>query len=1151
MRVRLEKDNALILHDGEPFARGGEAVIWALADRPSYLAKVYHQPTPDQADKLAAMIANPPDDPTAKQGHSSIAWPTQRLLDDEGRCVGFVMPRVDKARSLFDVYNPKSRLQTWPLFHYGYLLRTARNLAIAVRALHARGYVLGDLNESNVLVNAKALVTVVDTDSFQVRNGPRVFRCIVGKPEYIAPEAQGASFAEINQTPEQDNFALAVLIFQLLMQGTHPFAGRFTGEGEPETLARRILGGYFPYAKKPSGPYEPNPTAPPFVVPPPQVRDLMRRCFEQGHARPSQRPDAGAWQKALAEADGELSECVANSQHHFHQSLDACPWCALAAKQGRDPFPAKGKVQNGAEKSGKNKVASTAVSAVKPRGAKALPDAILLPDRAPRRRRPAAPASFFSTPWPWVIGGAAAALLLLVSVVVGVTVMLLRSSSTQPVAFTAPDKRPETAKARPFLPASGPEEKELKPDDAKPAKATGPVGPGGGEMDDGHVKDGLGGGKFGGTPAPAAVARRTPDVFQPGDSRTAVLHLQLRGLVFNKDFDRVMVLKEVFSSAPGTAGPNFPGGFVPPNPGAMGPPGLGRNLAMGGLGAAAKNLRKRGMTKERTQPAEKMDRDYDTEMVRLDSLPDLAGQTLAEQVIPVRAAEITASFPFKKEVEEFQKQLGLSSPSAVFAEQAGGTKDGFPLAAFRFLGVAVQRRELDAAGQPVGGADDWKTLDVESDYKALFTLAGERTEDDKPALAAVEFPGLVMKKLASFGERRDPPADDYPTIESDLKNLAETVGEIPGAAEVARPGSSQEPGSPFDPDPIIPRGFPSAVGSFPGGPGSPASGAPSLPGFGSGPGGMFRPGTFTPPPGLPSPSGGQPGGGAASSADLYVPDHCLIRLFDCSIEPGKTYEYRIQVRMANPNFGRRDAAAADDVQKTELTPKPPNEWYRLPDKVVVPSERAVYALDQAKLDAATPTKEKDKEPKMPVQSVRSNQTVLQLHRWVEGLPTKDRNDLSVGDWVIAERVVAGRGEIIGPQRTEAAYWRTEQERFLMASDQPSRGKDQKRPATVETPFFPDGAEPILVDFTGGEAAYARKHPGAEEAPPQAAPAVQDRSAVEVLLYTADGRLLAHDSATDSADPERVGRLKSVREWIREVKEMKSGKDEMPSNPFGK
>ncbi len=234
--------------------------------------------------------------------------------------------------------------------------------------------------------------------------GPRTFRCAVGKPEYIAPEIQGADFRQIDRTPEQDNFALAVLIFQLLMQGTHPFAGRFTGQGEPDLPARRIAAGFWPYAKKPRGPYEPNPTAPPFTVLPFLVRELMRQCFEDGHDRPSSRPDAKDWRRALAEADAELTDCVANDQHHFHKSLDACPWCELKDRQGRDPFPSREQIKARAEPA----VAPTAITVVLTAAdliapAKSSPPP--QPARAPQPRRPI-PAwlRLLLTPWPWLIG---------------------------------------------------------------------------------------------------------------------------------------------------------------------------------------------------------------------------------------------------------------------------------------------------------------------------------------------------------------------------------------------------------------------------------------------------------------------------------------------------------------------------------------------------------------------------------------------------------------------------------------------------------------------------------------------------------------------------------------------------------------------------
>src|SRR5262249_29345713 len=156
-----------------------------------------------RAEKLAAMIAAPPRDPMTRTGHTSIAWPTARLLAaEDGRFIGYLMPRIDNAKLICEFYTPRFRAQQAPLFHYGYLMRTARNLAAAVVALHERGYIVGDLNESNLLVTNQALVSLVDTDSFQVRSADKLFRCPVGKSEYTPPELQGARFAEVTRGPE-------------------------------------------------------------------------------------------------------------------------------------------------------------------------------------------------------------------------------------------------------------------------------------------------------------------------------------------------------------------------------------------------------------------------------------------------------------------------------------------------------------------------------------------------------------------------------------------------------------------------------------------------------------------------------------------------------------------------------------------------------------------------------------------------------------------------------------------------------------------------------------------------------------------------------------------------------------------------------------
>src|SRR5205085_2977941 len=118
----------------------------------------------------------------------------------------------------------------------------------------------------------------VDTDSFQVRDPQTgtVYRCPVGKPDFTPAELQGETFREVDRTPEHDRFGLAVLLFLLLMEGTHPFAGSYTVPGDPPPYAERIRMGYFPYGTRPVV-YRPMAVAPPFELIAPPIRELFLR----------------------------------------------------------------------------------------------------------------------------------------------------------------------------------------------------------------------------------------------------------------------------------------------------------------------------------------------------------------------------------------------------------------------------------------------------------------------------------------------------------------------------------------------------------------------------------------------------------------------------------------------------------------------------------------------------------------------------------------------------------------------------------------------------------------------------------------------------------------------------------------------------------
>ncbi|MBD2730032.1 tetratricopeptide repeat protein [Nostoc sp. FACHB-892] len=324
--------------------RGGEACVYAVPSDNNLVAKIYHKPTTAHADKLQAMLANPPENPTASLGHISIAWPEDLLRAPDGKnsILGFLMPRIQGMRPIIDFYNPRTRRQHCPLFNYQYLLRTARNLAAAFAALHASGYCIGDVNESNILVSDTALVTLIDTDSFQVLDPSNnvVYRCPVGKPEFTPPELQNKTFAQHDREISHDLFGLAVLVFQLLMEGTHPFSGIFQGAIEPPPYEARIASGHFTYSQKRYVPYLPTPIAPPWEILHPSLQELFVRCFEEGHNNPLLRPSAQTWLSAISEAEDSLITCTTNPQHRYNNHMRSCPWCERTVRLGgRDPFP--------------------------------------------------------------------------------------------------------------------------------------------------------------------------------------------------------------------------------------------------------------------------------------------------------------------------------------------------------------------------------------------------------------------------------------------------------------------------------------------------------------------------------------------------------------------------------------------------------------------------------------------------------------------------------------------------------------------------------------------------------------------------------------------------------------------------------------------
>ncbi len=355
MAFQLQRESTgerLVLDEGNTLGAGGEATVYSLPNDPTLAAKVYLKPSEDRARKLVVMAANPPAGTSPDAANPYIAWPLDllRTTGRRGRIAGFLMPRIDDMAPIIDIYSPHARMTTRPWFDYRLLLRTSINLARAVETAHRGGYVIGDLNHSNIFVAADARVTLIDADSFQVRDpdGGDAFLCPVYTPEFTAPELHHLGLIKTERYVGQDNFGLGVLVFLLLMGGVHPFAGIHLGQGEPPPLFSRIATGDFPYSRNKRPMVAPPPISAPFETLHPNIQGLFRRCFEDGHQDPESRPTASDWRDALQTAEDDLAVCKTNSQHQYSPHQPICPWCTRTQQLGgRDPFPSTDAVAHG------------------------------------------------------------------------------------------------------------------------------------------------------------------------------------------------------------------------------------------------------------------------------------------------------------------------------------------------------------------------------------------------------------------------------------------------------------------------------------------------------------------------------------------------------------------------------------------------------------------------------------------------------------------------------------------------------------------------------------------------------------------------------------------------------------------------------------
>src|SRR5262249_22472316 len=250
------------------------------------------------------------------------------------------------------------------------------------------------------------------------------------------------------------------------------------------------------------------------------------------------------------------------------------------------------------------------------------------------------------------------------------------------------------------------------------------------------------------------------------------------------------------------------------------------------------------------------------------------------------------------------------------------------------------------------------------------------------------------------------------------------------------------------------------------------------------------------------------------------PDHIYVRVYDTDIKDGLEYQYRMRVKLKNPNFGKKDQVSkASDAENEEL-PALDEHWYEFPQRVKVPQTVYHYVVEP------TPAKPKESQA-LAAPSPEKGQAVIQFQRWYGQLDLNEKLKEPVGDWVIAE-LLATRGMYVsGKAFSPVPFWSSVENAFVLrevtGDPKPAKGKDPRRGAMVE-PIRPRTL--LTVEVSGGKV-KARMQPNPGERTNRGG-LVEDDSASEVLFLYPDGSLELRSSASDKADADRKERDEHFR-----------------------
>lgn len=262
---------------------GGEAVIYST--NTPFVAKIYKKEniTRRKQEKIMRML-------TKKIDCKGVCYPVDVIYNAQKQFVGFLMPTAKGKELQKSIFIKPLFQKNFPKWKKRDTVELCVTILEKIDYLHDRNIIMGDINPANILVVSTKEVYFVDTDSYQIEDFP----CPVGTVNFTAPEIQRRHFSEFLRTMGNENFAVATLLFMIMLPGKPPYSQ----QGGEDPIANIINMDFsYPFGQKKNGKVPDGPWRFMWSHLTYQLKEAFYTTFKKGeaHSTEKSRLDVKTW----------------------------------------------------------------------------------------------------------------------------------------------------------------------------------------------------------------------------------------------------------------------------------------------------------------------------------------------------------------------------------------------------------------------------------------------------------------------------------------------------------------------------------------------------------------------------------------------------------------------------------------------------------------------------------------------------------------------------------------------------------------------------------------------------------------------------------------------------------------------------------------